>query len=239
MSLPSPDMSLPSPDMSLPSPDMSFPFLDMSDPEASDPEASDPEAPDPEAPDPEASFIQAKRIDGIVEQNEDFKAANGKIWRRQPEPLGKGGYSQVYLYKNGGSLWAVKRIANISGGGRTDPAELEEEKAALIKLSDHERFVSFIGWFAYENIEYFALEYIQLGNLEENLAKRERNKKKRMKIGKKTEGTVTKADVCLPEAEVKTILTQILEGIEFMHANRYIHRDLKPEVRHQHPTVDR
>ncbi|KAM0798965.1 kinase-like domain-containing protein [Usnea florida] len=177
----------------------------------------------------EASLIQTKRIDGIVEQNEDFKAANDKIWRRKQEPLGKGGYSQVYLYENGGSRWAVKRITNISGGGRTSSAELKNEKAALIKFSDRERFVRFIGWFACENIEYFALEYVQFGNLEENLRKRERTKKKRLKKGKKTEGTVKRADVCLPEAEVRTILTQILEGIEFMHAEGYIHRDLKPE----------
>ena len=128
--------------------------------------------------DSQASSVESKEIRGTVEQDEDFKAADGEIWRRSQKPLGKGGYSQVYLYKNGGSLWAVKRIANISGGGRTDPAELEEEKAALIELSDHERFVSFIGWFAYENIEYFALEYIQLGNLEENLAKGKEPKRK-------------------------------------------------------------
>lgn len=189
--------------------------------------------------DSQASSVNSKEIDGTVIQNEDFKEANGKIWRRSQKPLGKGGYSQVYLYQNGRSKCAVKRIANISGGGRTDSAELEEELAALVKLSDHKRFVSFIGWAAYENIAYFALEYIQLGNLEENLGKRERTKKKKLEKGKKTEGTVKRADVCLPEAEVRTILTQILEGIEFMHAEGYIHRDLKPEVRHQHRTVDR
>ena len=166
-----------------------------------------------------------------MELNEDFKAANGKIWRRSQKPLGKGGYSQVYLYENGGSRWAVKRIPNISGGGRTSSAELENEKAALIKFSDHERFVRFNGWFAHENIEYFAFEYIQLGNLEENLKKTERPGKDILMENKK-------AEVLLPEAEVKAILRQILEGIEFMHAEGYIHRDLKPEVRHQHPTVD-
>ena len=171
--------------------------------------------------DSQASSVNSKEIDGIVEQNEDFKEANGKIWRRKPEPLGTGGYSQVYLYENGRSRWAVKRIANISGGGRTSSAELENEKAALIKFSGHKRFVRFKGWFAHENIEYFALKYVQLGNLEDNLPERK------------------EAGGCLPEVEVKTILTQILEGIEFMHAEGYIHRDLKPEVRHQHPTVDR
>ena len=184
--------------------EITLPSVNMSDSEASGSEASG----------SEASLIQTKRIDGIVEQNEDFKAANGKIWRREQEPLGKGGYSQVYLFENGGSRWAVKRIPNISGGGRTSSAELKNEKAALINFSDHERFVRFNGWFAHENIEYFALEYVQLGNLEDNLGKREKD------------------GLPLSEEEIKCILTQILEGVEFMHAEGYIHRDLKPEVRH-------
>ena len=171
--------------------------------------------------DSQASPVKLKEIRGTVGQDENFEAANGEIWRRKKNPVGKGGYSQVYLYKNGRSRCAVKRIANISGGGRTSSAELENEKAALIKLSDHERFVRFIGWFAYKDIEYFALEYVQLGNLEDNLGKR------------KEDG------LPLSEEEIKCILTQILEGVEFMHAEGYIHRDLKPQVRHQHPTVDR
>lgn len=170
-------------------------------------------------PDLEASSIGSKRIDGTVEKDDEFKTADGKIWRRSPNPLGEGGFSQVHLYENGGSRWAVKRIANISGGGRTSSAELEEEKAALIKFSDHERFVDFIGWFADENIEYFALEYLPLGNLEDNLKERE------------------EAKDTLSEQEIKDILTQILEGVEFMHAEGYIHRDLKPEVRRQQPAI--
>ena len=107
--------------------------------------------------DSEASSIESKRTDGTVKENNDFETANGKIWRRQSKQLGEGGYSQVHLYEgDGGSKWAVKRIPNISAGGRTSSAELEKEKAALIKPSDRERFIRFIGWFAYENIEYFA-----------------------------------------------------------------------------------
>ena len=166
--------------------------------------------------DSQALSVKPKEIHGTVKQHEHFETANGEIWRRNKKPVGKGGYSQVYLYKNGGLLWAVKRIANIRAGGRTSSAELENEKAALIKFSDHERFVRFNGWFAHENIEYFALEYVQLGNLEDNLSERK------------------EAGGCLSEAEVKDILTQILEGVEFMHAEGYIHRDLKPQVRHHH-----
>lgn len=185
--------------------------------------------------DSEASLIESKRIDGIVEQNEDFTAANGQIWRQNPKPLGKGGYSQVYLYENGGSLWAVKRIANISGGGRTDPADIKKEKAAMIKFSHQERFIDLIGWFANKNIEYFALEYMKLGDLEGNLKQRERPGKNILNIiWEMIRRENKKAEVRLPEAEVKIILTQILEGLEFMHAEGYIHRDLKPQVRHYH-----
>ena len=151
--------------------------------------------------------------DNFIEKD---KAGNHKIWSRNDKALGKGGFSQVYLYENGRSKWAVKRIASISGGGRTTLAEIEREKAALIKFSHRERFIRFNGWFAHNNIEYFALEYVELGDLEENLKKRDEPR-----------GS-------LREAEVKTILTQILEGIEFMHAEGYIHRDLKPQVRHHH-----
>lgn len=167
--------------------------------------------------DSQASSVESKEIHGTVEQDEDFKVADGEIWRRSQKPLGKGGYSQVYLYKEDGGLeWAVKRIPNISGGGRTSSTELENEKAALIKFSHHERFVHFHGWFAHENIEYFVLEHIQLGNLEDNLRKRGED------------------GLPLSEEEIKCILTQILEGVDFMHAEGYIHRDLKPEVRHHH-----
>lgn len=164
--------------------------------------------------DSEALLVESKRIEGTVKMNEEFHGADGKIWLRNPNPLGKGGYSQVYLYENSGLQWAVKRIANISGGGRTTTAELAKEKAAMIKFSKHKRFIDFIGWFANENIEYFALEYAELGDLEYNLEE------------------IKKAGNRLPEAEVKTILTQILEGVEFMQAEGYIHRDLKPQVRH-------
>ena len=34
----------------------------------------------------------------------------------------------------------------------------------------------------------------------------------------------------LPESEAQQITFQILEGLNFMHENRYSHRDLKPGV---------
>ena len=175
------------------------------------------------------------RISGTVKTNEDFHTAKGEIWRRNPKPLGEGGYSKVYLYENGGSKWAVKRIQTISAGGRTTLDEVQKEKAALIEFSKNERFVRFEGWFADQNIEYFVLEYVELGDLEKNLKIWEKRRKKNLKKRQKNDGRKpTRDEFYLPEADVKTILTQILEGVEFMHEKGYIHRDLKPGVRYHH-----
>jgi serine/threonine protein kinase len=38
-------------------------------------------------------------------------------------------------------------------------------------------------------------------------------------------------DFPLPEHDVKTITTQLLEGLDFMHKKGYTHRDLGPKVK--------
>jgi len=50
------------------------------------------------------------------------------------------------------------------------------------------------------------MEYLELGDLERHLTQP------------------------LPEPEAREITTQVLEGLKFMHANDFIHRDLKPAV---------
>lgn len=42
-------------------------------------------------------------------------------------------------------------------------------------------FVRFMGWFTHENIEYFGLEYVEFGDLEFNLKKKEKNRRKTLK----------------------------------------------------------
>lgn len=34
----------------------------------------------------------------------------------------------------------------------------------------------------------------------------------------------------IPEAEARTISQQVLEGLQFMHEGKFVHRDLKPGV---------
>ena len=40
-------------------------------------------------------------------------------------------------------------------------------------------------------------------------------------------------NTALPEIQAGTIITQLLEGLTFMHDNHFAHRDLKPGVSNQ------
>ena len=183
------------------------------------------------------SSIGYENFDGsriVDEHHEHFRTKNGTLWRKESK-LGEGGFSQVYLYKSGGGLkCAVKRMPNVNAGGRMTAAELEKEKAALIKFSGRDHFVRFLGCFESSDIEYFVLEHVEFGDLESNLRRREKNRRKKLRKQGDLDRKIKKAEACLSETEVKTILIQILKGLEFLHADGYIHRDLNPRVSHHH-----
>lgn len=67
-------------------------------------------------------------------------------------------------------------------------------------------FVQLYGWF--EDIEsiYIAMEYFELGDLQRHLTSP------------------------LPEKDGQQISHQLLEALEHIHANGFVHRDLKPAV---------
>lgn len=52
------------------------------------------------------------------------------------------------------------------------------------------------------------MEYLHLGDLQTYLARQSQS--------------------CVPEAEAKQIISQVLEALKFMHAERFAHGDLKP-----------
>jgi len=70
--------------------------------------------------------------------------------------------------------------------------------------------VGFLGWFQDPESVYLAMEYVPLGDLEDNIAT----------VGGQ-----------IGEAQVRQIAVQILEGLKIMHSERFVHRDLKPKVR--------
>jgi serine/threonine protein kinase len=135
-----------------------------------------------------------------------------KVWKVE-RLLGKGSYGEVRLevYSEGNERRAVKRIW---ARGSTFKVAYERELKALLEFSkpkykESAVFVEFFGWFEDPESVYLAMEYVPLGDLEENV----------QGIG----GTIK-------EAEVRDITNQILEGLKIMHLEKFVHRDLKPQV---------
>lgn len=67
-------------------------------------------------------------------------------------------------------------------------------------------FVDFFGWYDDDATLYLAMEYFPLGDLN-NFAQSD-----------------------ISEAGVHEITSQLLQGLTFIHAEGYAHRDLKPDV---------
>lgn len=69
-------------------------------------------------------------------------------------------------------------------------------------------FVRSFGWFEDASNVYLALEYIEHGDLRRFMHQ------------------------AFPEPEAQHVALQLVEGLAFMHENGFVHRDLKPAVRH-------
>jgi serine/threonine protein kinase len=85
-------------------------------------------------------------------------------------------------------------------------------------------FVDFFGWFQNDDAMFLAMEYMPLGDLEQNV--------------REIEKSLTHSGPPLSEEEIQEICRQILEGLKIMHAEGFAHRDLKPQnvfVVQKHP----
>ncbi|PMD31453.1 kinase-like protein [Hyaloscypha variabilis F] len=134
-----------------------------------------------------------------------------KVWRVE-RVLGKGSFGEVRLEVclEENERRAVRRIWATGSAFKT---QYERELKALLEFSKPKYkewavFVEFFGWFEDLDSVYLAMEYIPLGDLEENA----------LACG----GTIK-------EAEAKEIAVQILEGLKIMHLENFTHRDLKPK----------
>jgi serine/threonine protein kinase len=141
-----------------------------------------------------------------------------KVWRVE-RALGQGSFGGVRLevHPEENEQRAVKRIW--STGSQFKKAYERELKALLEfskpKYKESAVFVEFLGWFEDPESVYLAMEYVPLGDLEENVI---------------ANGGTFK------EEEVRTITAQILEGLKIMHLENFVHRDLKPKVSFSRPS---
>jgi serine/threonine protein kinase len=137
-----------------------------------------------------------------------------KAWKVE-RVLGKGGYGEVRLEVNEetNEKRAVKRIWT---SGSKLKKECERELKALLEFSKGKYkeaavFVGFLGWFEDRESVHLAMEYVPLGDLENN---------------------VPPKPGVMKETEIRAIAQQILEDLKIMHLESFVHRDLQPKARH-------
>jgi serine/threonine protein kinase len=145
------------------------------------------------------------------------KVQKTKVWKVE-RALGRGGYGEVRLETcaEDNKKRAVKRIWT---SGSNLKKEYERELKALLEFSKPKYkeaavFVEFFGWFEDTESVYLVMEYVPLGDLEDNVPP---------KAG------------AIKEPEIRDITVQILEGLKIMHQEAFVHRDLKPKVGLRYP----
>ena len=128
------------------------------------------------------------------------------------EKLGDGTYGTVYKAKDLRSkqIVAIKKIKPEDGEEGISSTTIREI-ALLKELSHHKNIVTLHDvTVCDQNNMYLIFEFAQY-DLKKYINQHKRNKK------------------CLSAKQLKNILYQLLEGIAYCHANRIMHRDLKPQ----------
>ena len=127
--------------------------------------------------------------------------------------LGQGGFGRTYLAEDTDKLnkkCVVKQLVvnNQGTAGLQKVLELfQREAEKLEQLGDHQQIPRLVAYFPENNQLYLAQEYIEGETLNTILAK---------------QGVWT-------EAQVKQLLESLLPVLTFIHQNKVIHRDLKPD----------
>ena len=129
------------------------------------------------------------------------------------EEIGKGATGKVWLSvdERKNELLAIKAIPNGYLKKEEGSVRLKSELQNLHKLK-HKNIIQIRGYETTKNNTYIALEYCNGGNLHEY-----------QKFYQKTTKTT------LNELYIQKIMKQITAGLEYMHLNKIIHRDIKLE----------
>lgn len=136
---------------------------------------------------------------------------NPPIRWRKGELIGAGAFGQVYLGMNldSGELLAVKQVLIGTSNATREKAQAHikelEEEVKLLKNLSHPNIVRYLGTVREEDTLNILLEFVPGGSIQSLLGK----------LGS------------FPEPVIKKYTKQILQGLEYLHSNAIIHRDIK------------
>ncbi|KAE8304615.1 Kinase, CMGC RCK [Giardia duodenalis] len=125
--------------------------------------------------------------------------------------LGSGNYGTVYKARENkkGTLVAIKHMKQ-KYKSWSECVTLKEVKS-LIRMKEHPNIVKLMEVVRQKEDLYFVFEYINSGNLFDFVVQQR------------------SAGIKISELVAKDLVRQILEGLEHIHRNNYMHRDLKCE----------
>ena len=130
----------------------------------------------------------------------------------EPEPLGSGQFSRVWRARriSDGTPVALKKIQIYGMMDATARNNCIKEVELLMALDDHPNIIKYLSSFVESNEFVLVLELADAGDLA-SLLRTHRN-----------------ANRWLDEATVWQIFLQLASAVNHMHANRVMHRDIKP-----------
>ncbi|XP_039613245.1 uncharacterized protein map3k19 isoform X1 [Polypterus senegalus] len=149
----------------------------------------------------EASMTAASTLSDSSYMDDTITWSKGEI-------LGRGAYGTVYLgLTSHGQLIAIKQVTLDSSDEAAAKKEFQrlQEEVDLLKTLNHVNIVGFLGTCLEENVVSIFMEYVPGGSIA-NIINR---------FGP------------LPEKVFAIYTKQILQGVEYLHENRVIHRDIK------------
>ncbi|KAI0466140.1 kinase-like domain-containing protein [Xylaria cf. heliscus] len=138
-----------------------------------------------------------------------------ETWKKE-RIIGRGGGGVVWLERRlvdgsvKGNEVPYRAVKQVTSARATPVLQIcKSELEALAKFSGRKYvpwFVQSFGWYEDSGFLYIAMEYCQLGDLQQFL------------IQHKT----------LPETDTRDVISQVVQGLHYMHKEGFAHRDLKP-----------
>ncbi|GLJ41530.1 hypothetical protein SUGI_0859560 [Cryptomeria japonica] len=120
--------------------------------------------------------------------------------------IGEGSFGSVYMGNLKEKEVAIKKIKYTGKYNK----KLIENEVKLLDGKKHKNLVSLIAWYIEENAFYVVYEYVNGCNLDKYLRE-----------------NCERISLCWEQC--MRIITSIAEGIEFLHLNKIIHVDIKPQ----------